>query len=438
MTTGHVASWGNTLRVEHSLLELESRFAPFPDGEPRLPVLPFGNGRSYGDSCLNAGGALLRMRRLDRFIHFDRERGVLECEAGVLLDEILTLIASSGWFLPVTPGTRFVTVGGAIANDVHGKNHHRAGTFGRHVQSFELLRSDRGRLECSADRNPEWFAATIGGLGLTGVITSARIALRPVAGPWLDLETIRFGNLEEFLRLSGESDEDFEYTVAWIDCNGRGNGLGRGIFQRANHSSAAHEPRKLRRSAWDVRPMPPISLVNTATTHVFNALYYGRHPVGRKRHLIHYEPFFYPLDGVRNWNRLYGPRGFFQYQCVVPFGPARAALRALLEAIAQSRIPSFLSVLKAFGDAVSPGMMSFPCPGLTLAIDFPADPARTPRLFERLDAIVQEAGGRLYPAKDARMSADLFRSGYPRWREFAAFVDPRCSSSFWRRVAEAA
>jgi hypothetical protein len=157
----------------------------------------------------------------------------------------------------------------------------------------------------------------------------------------------------------------------------------------------------LRRSAWDVRPMPPISLVNTATTRVFNALYYGRHPVGRKRHLIHYEPFFYPLDGVRNWNRLYGPRGFFQYQCVVPFGPAHAAL-------------------------------------LTLAIDFPADPARIPRLFERLDAIVQEAGGRLYPAKDARMSADLFRSGYPRWREFAAFVDPRCSSSFWRRVAEAA
>jgi FAD/FMN-containing dehydrogenase len=196
-----VSSWGNTLRAEHAVIDLDSRFEPFPAVPESVPLLPFGNGRSYGDCCLNPGGALVRMRRLDRFIRFDRESGILECEAGVLLEDILRVAVPAGWFLPVTPGTRLVTLGGAIANDVHGKNHHRAGTFGCHVRRLTLLRSDRGRLECSATENPDLFAATIGGLGLTGLILSAEIALRAIPGRWLEVESIPFAGIEEFGRV---------------------------------------------------------------------------------------------------------------------------------------------------------------------------------------------------------------------------------------------
>jgi len=210
-------------------------------------LLPYGNGRSYGDSCLNDGGALLHTRGLDRFIAFDPTTGMLRCEAGVLLSEILELIVPQGWFLPVTPGTRFVTVGGAIANDVHGKNHHRAGTFGAWIRGFELLRSDGSRHRCSPTENPDWFAATVGGLGLTGLITWAEIQLRRIANPWIASETIRFGGLEEFFAVSGleeffavsaASDRDYEYTVAWLDCTSRGAALGRGLFMRGNHAPA--------------------------------------------------------------------------------------------------------------------------------------------------------------------------------------------------------
>lgn len=435
-----ISSWGNTLRAEHALIDLDSRFEPFPAVPEVAHVLPFGNGRSYGDCCLNPGGALVRMRRLDRFIRFDREHGVLECEAGVLLEDILRVAVPAGWFLPVTPGTRLVTVGGAIANDVHGKNHHRAGTFGRHVRRLTLLRSDRGRLECSATENPDLFAATIGGLGLTGLILSAEITLRPIPGPWLEVETIPFGGVDEFLQLSAESDQTHEYTVAWIDCGAARQQLGRGIFQRANHARC--EPTRSRRPGSVRRPLeipfvPPVSAVNPATARAFSALYYHRQRARAGRHLVRYEPFFYPLDGLAHWNRLYGPSGFHQYQCVLPGANARDSLRTLLETIAAARVGTFLSVLKGFGERGSPGLLSFPQPGATLAVDFPASP-RTASLQGRCDAIVAAAGGRLYPAKDARMPGSLYRAGYPRWREFAAFIDPRCSSGFWRRVTAAA
>lgn len=430
---GDVSSWGNTARGRHEWLDFDSRVRPFPPLDPRITFLPFGNGRSYGDSCLNEGGALVRMRPADRFIRFDRARGVLQCESGVLLDEILSLVVPAGWFLPVTPGTRFVTLGGAIANDVHGKNHHRTGTFGRHVQWLELLRSDGTRRGCSPGE--DWFAATVGGLGLTGIITCAQIALRPIAGPWLELETLRFASLDEFLQLTRDSDAGFEYTVAWIDCGAPDKSLGRGIFQRANHSP---EPRRApaRRRALSVPGCLPLSVVSRTTARLFSELYFRR-PI-QARSQVHYEPFFYPLDGVLHWNRLYGPRGFYQYQCVVPWVHARDALHELLCTIAHSRVATFLSVLKAFGPIESPGLLSFPMPGLTLALDVPADPVRAPALFARLDSIVAQAGGRLYPAKDARMPGALFRAGYPRMEDFAAFVDPRCSSGFWRRMTERA
>jgi FAD/FMN-containing dehydrogenase len=434
-----VSSWGNTSSAEHALIDIGSRFEPFPP-TPDAPLLPFGNGRSYGDCCLNPGGSLVRMRQLDRFIRFDRERGILECEAGVLLEEILRIAVPAGWFLPVTPGTRLVTVGGAIANDVHGKNHHRAGTFGCHVRRLTLLRSDRGRLECSATENADLFSATVGGLGLTGLILCAEVALRPIPGGWLEMETIPFGGVDEFMQLAAESDRTHEYTVAWIDCGAAGRRLGRGIFQRADHVPC--EPRRPRPGERRRRPLeipfvPPVSAVNRSTARAFSILYYHRQRARAGRRPVPYEPFFYPLDGLGSWNRLYGPRGFHQYQCVLPGPAARDSLQALLEEISQARVGTFLSVLKAFGERQSPGLLSFPQPGVTLAVDFPAAPARTASLLARCDRLVAAAGGRLYPAKDARMPSALYRAGYPRWREFATFVDSRCSSAFWRRVAQA-
>jgi FAD/FMN-containing dehydrogenase len=429
MVSAVISSWGNVIHAPHELFRLSSRY----DGFPTAPsLLPFGNGRSYGDSCLNVGGALLQMRSLDRFISFDRETGVLACEAGVLLSEILDLVVPAGWFLPAVPGTCYVTVGGAIANDVHGKNHHQAGTFGCHVRRLELLRSNGDRLLCSLSDNPDWFAATVGGLGLTGVVTWAELQLRRIPGPRLAAESIRFHDLAEFFSLSDESERDFEYTVSWIDCLGRGKYLGRGLFQRANHSAGS--PESVRQLGV---PFPlPFSAVNAVSLRAFNTLYYHKQWSRLKRTSEYYRSFFFPLDGILHWNRLYGPRGFYQYQCVIPTPAAHEATAALLDTIARSGQGSFLAVLKQFGTVPSPGMLSFPRPGVTLALDFPNKGARLERLFEALDRIVSGAGGTLYPAKDGRMPGELFRSGYPRWQEFSQYIDPACSSSFWRRVTE--
>lgn len=397
-------------------------------------MLPYGNGRSYGDSCLNDGGALLDMRGLDRVLHFDRSTGTLRCEAGVLLADILSLVVPMGWFLPVTPGTRFVTVGGAIANDVHGKNHHRTGTFGQHILRLELRRSDEGVVLCSPTENAELFHATIGGLGLTGAILWADIQLRPIANPGVDSETIRFANLDAFFDLSEESDRDYEYTVAWIDCLAHGKSLGRGLFMRGNHAAPQKRPPSPPRKTYTFPIESPIPLVNAWSLRVFNSLYYRRQTAAIHRAIIHYEPFFYPLDGILHWNRMYGRQGFLQYQCVIPSNSAKESIRALLETIAAAKSGSFLAVLKVFGDQRSPGLLSFPRPGATLALDFPNRGQRTLDLLDNLDKIVASASGAVYPAKDARMSGNHFRQYFPRWEEFQRYIDPRFSSSFWRRV----
>ena len=434
-------SWGRIERHEHEAIGLSSRHQDLPAVEGT--VLPYGNGRSYGDSNLNVGGALLLGRQLDRFIQFDPAQGLLRCEAGVLLEEIIRLVLPQGWFPPVTPGTQFVTVGGAIANDVHGKNHHVAGSFGNHVTGFEVLRSDGTRLWCSPEENRELFAATIGGLGLTGLITWAELRHKRVANPWMDSQTVRFRNLGEFFELSQASERDFEYTVSWIDCAFAGKRLGRGLFNRANHAPVVMDPSVLPKGATLEAPRslkvpltPPVSLINTLSLKSFNTLYFHRQGPDEVRALQHYRPFFYPLDALLEWNRIYGPRGFYQYQCVVPPGKAFAATQRLLETIAASGMGSFLAVLKQFGEPPSRGMLSFPCPGTTLALDFPNQGPRLHKLFAALDRIVLEAGGRLYVAKDGRMPGEVFRAGYPRLQEFLPHVDPRFSSSWWRRVME--
>lgn len=436
MPSGPFLSWGNVIKDTYEIVPLSSRYSPFPSPATHSSVLPYGNGRSYGDSCLNTGAALIPTRSLDHFIRMDAEQGIITCEAGTLLDEILQLTVPLNWFVPVTPGTRYVTLGGAIANDVHGKNHHRAGTIARHIVQFELLRSDGQRLICSPTENPEWFNATLGGLGLTGIITWASLQLRRIANPGMQVETIRFANLDEFLALQSESDRDFEYTVSWVDCLGKGSQLGRGLFQRANHASEGTSVPPVKSRELGVPVAPPFSLINAASLRLFNTVYYHR---PQSRHSVQrFEPFFYPLDGINNWNRLYGPRGMYQYQCVIPTESGREATADLLNTIARSGQGSFLAVLKTFGDLPSPGLLSFPRPGITLALDFPNRGAQLERLFVEMDAIVAAAGGRLYPAKDGRMPARLFRSGFQRWQEFTRFIDPRCSSTFWRRVMESA
>lgn len=405
------------------------------------PLLAYGLGRSYGDSCVNEGGTLLLARGLSRFIAFDEAGGVLRCEAGTSLAEIIETFQPRGWALPVTPGTRFVTVGGAIANDVHGKNHHDAGTFGRHVPRFELVRSTGERLTCSATEHPGLYAATIGGLGLTGLITWAEVRLRRVASPLVDAEEIRMRGLDEFFALTAESDRRFEFTVSWIDGLAGGRDVGRGIFMRGNQSQRPASPAAARSRGGPRLSLPldaPGGLLNRVTVGAFNALYWRKSRMSWVRRTVAPGPFFYPLDGIGRWNRLYGRRGFFQYQNVVPLADGPRVMRVILERIARSGQASFLAVLKVFGDAASPGLLTFPRPGVTLALDLPNRGPSTLRLLDDLDAITAEAGGAVYPAKDARMAPAMFRRSFPRLDEFAAHVDPGFSSSLWRRLADPA
>ncbi|MDR1827814.1 MAG: FAD-binding oxidoreductase [Methylobacteriaceae bacterium] len=427
-----VSSWGRLTNPEHHVVPLSDR----SDLARRIarsshPGLAFGNGRSYGDSCLNPGGNLWLALGLDRYISFDAGSGLLKCEAGVVLRDIQRLLVPRGWILPVTPGTQLVTVGGAIANDVHGKNHHVFGSFGDCVAALTLLRTDGEVIECGPDWNSDWFAATVGGMGLTGLIVDATLKMRPCAGPWLDAETIPYRNLDEFFVLADESEKGWEQTVSWLD--GISKSGGRGIFQRSNPVDAGR-----RRETPGLRLLmpftPPVSLVNRLSLKPFNMMYYTLQKLGSGRKVRHFEPFSYPLDNVLEWNRMYGPRGFFQYQSVVPREGGRQAVEAMLEAIRKAGEGSFLAVLKTFGDREPLGMMSFPRPGVTLAMDFPNKGAPTEKLFERLDAIVREAGGRIYPAKDARMPKALFEAGFPRLNEFLNYRDPGISSALSRRL----
>lgn len=434
MISEEFLSWGRFPRVAQRARALRWRDDPLPAEFDT--VLPRGRGRSYGDVCLNTGGALITTALLDRFIAFDRERGVLRCEAGATLEQILAVVVPRGWFLPVVPGTRFVTVGGAIANDIHGKNHHLSGTFGRHVLRFELRRSDGGRFLCAPDSHPDLFGATIGGLGLTGLITWAEIQLQPIETPYIRMESIQFRGIEEFLALSRGTDASRPYTVAWLDCVASGAEFCRGIFMRGAHARRAEVgiARPKRTGILAVPCDAPEWVLNRWSVRAFNAAYFHRQRKPRVESITHYEPFFFPLDGVLRWNRIYGRRGFFQFQGVIPPG-AIEVLRDVLAAVVESGQASFLAVLKEFGDISSPGWLSFPRAGFTVCLDFPNRGERTIALMKRLEAMVIDAGGALYPAKDAVMSADSFRASFPRGGEFVGQIDPKMSSDFWRRVS---
>ncbi|MDO9521747.1 MAG: FAD-binding oxidoreductase [Pseudohongiella sp.] len=406
------------------------------------PGICFGNGRSYGDVCLNPGGVVWQMRGLNRLIAFDSVTGRLRCQSGVLLQDIQRTLVPQGWMLPVTPGTQLITVGGAIANDVHGKNHHRLGSFGDHVIALDLFRTDGSLLHCSHNSEARMLQATIGGLGLTGIILEAELQLRRINSPWLTTDTVPYRSLDEFFELADSSEQNWEHTVSWIDClSGRAGHDTRGIFLRANHNNdaAEHNPDTSHKAPTGARRLsfpftPPLSLVNRLSLRPFNELYYRLQARKRGSGTAHYESFFYPLDTLRHWNRMYGPRGFYQYQCVVPKADSREAIARLLNTIQQSGEGSFLAVLKTFGDKTGKGLLSFPMPGATLALDFPNRGERSSRLFEQLDAIVSEHAGRIYAAKDALMPRSLFESGYPHLPEFIPMRDPGISSALSRRL----
>jgi FAD/FMN-containing dehydrogenase len=349
----------------------------------------------------------------------------------VTLAELLEFAVPRGWFPPVTPGTKFVSIGGAIANDVHGKNHHLGGTFGRFVRRMELLRSDGTRISCSPSENPDLFRATIGGLGLTGFILTAEVALKAIPSPFILMDSIKFRNLEEFFEISQGSTDRYEYTVSWLDCVSTGTNFGRGIFMGGNHATEWPTGKRVKSCLKASLPIDvPGIFLGRPSMLLFNTLYYHKQQAREVRSTVSYEPFFYPLDAVHHWNRLYGRRGFFQFQCVVP----KEGIRKVLGKIVQSGAGSFLAVLKEFGNVASPGLMSFPREGVTLALDFAHRGASTFALLADLDRMVREEGGRLYPAKDATMAPESFKAYYPQWETFAQHLDPKASSSFWRRV----
>jgi FAD/FMN-containing dehydrogenase len=326
-----------------------------------------------------------------------------------------------------------VTLGGAIANDIHGKNHHHAGTFGRHVTQFELVRSNGERMHCSPSSNPDYYGATIGGMGLTGVMTWAQVRLKPIVSRMVDYQGIQFHGIDEFLDLTRQA-ENIEYTVSWVDVTSTGKNFCRGIFMQGDHSQVP-APLKVSGKPKLTFPMElPGFALNGATVGAFNSVFFNKQMKKRVSALQDYEPFFYPLDAVLKWNRMYGKGGLLQFQYAIPWEHAREGTIAILQAVAKSGLASFLAVLKAFGDVPSPGMMSFPKPGITLALDFPIKPEKSFALFDRLAEMTNEFGGRLYPAKDARMTAAQFQAFYPQWEKFARYKDPALTSGFWERV----
>ena len=376
-----------------------------------------GNGRAYGDAALSRHCVLSTLKS-DLIRSFDPASGEITCEAGLLLADLLDFAVPRGFFPPVSPGTKFVTVGGMVAADVHGKNHHRAGCFSAHLNWIELLLPDGSTAIVSRTQRPDLFAATCGGMGLTGIILQACFRLTPIETALIRQETLRTRDLAETLERL-EASADWTYSVAWVDSLARGPALGRGIIQRGEHARReelggrpATAGRRLQRVPFDL----PAHALNRWTIRLFNEAYYRRARPGGA--LVDYDRYFYPLDALLDWNRLYGRRGFLQYQCVVPKGEAMPALRALLELSAGSGEGSFLSVLKLFGPQ-GIGPLSFPMDGCTLALDFPNRPA-THALFAKFDEIVRRHGGRLYLAKDAHMSREMLAAGYPRLGEFVA------------------
>lgn len=409
-----VSGWGNYPKTESEIIEVH-------DANQLLSIewghscnyIARGLGRSYGDSSLSS--TLLDTHKHCFFKSFNKDTGELTCTGGMSFDEILMTFVPKGWFLPVTPGTKFVTVGGAIASDVHGKNHHIEGSFCDHVSQLKVFIPNHGEVLCSPEINQELFMATCGGMGLTGTITEATFKLKSIQSSFIQQKSYKAKSLDHALELF-ELNANSTYSVAWIDCLAKGKQLGRSLVMTGEHATDLEfEPHKKGKLAIPFN-FPQFAL-NPLSIKVFNQLYYNKQWVAQKNSVIHYDPYFYPLDGIHKWNRMYGKNGFCQYQFVIPFESGKEALKAILNRISDAGLGSFLAVLKVFGKGNS-NPLSFPIPGYTLALDFKYS-EKALKLMDELDKLVLEYQGRLYLTKDSRMSEHMFKASYPDWSKLA-------------------
>jgi decaprenylphospho-beta-D-ribofuranose 2-oxidase len=404
-----------------------------------------GFGRSYGDAALNARQSVISGERLNRFLDFDETTGVLLAEAGVQLKEILDVFVPRGWFLPVTPGTKFVSLGGAVACDIHGKNHHCDESFSRHVEYLDLLLASGEIIRCSKTQRSDAFWATAGGMGLTGVILTVALKLQRIETAHMTVDYVRTRDLDETLERCETGDADYRYSVCWIDCLASGESLGRSVLMRGEHTRVAQLPARLRAAPLAIRSKTALTVpfsfpnfaINPLSVKAFNFFYYHAHPKEKTGVITDYDTYFYPLDFALEWNRIYGTRGFLQYQPVFPLDASRQALIQTLEILSRRKVASFLAVLKRFGP--QEGLLSFPMPGYTLALDIPVTGPELLQTLAELDALVVKAGGRVYLGKDARLSPHDFAAMYPKldeWKRIKRALDPNAifSSDLSRRI----
>ena len=409
--TQKVTNWGNFPVVEKEI-KSEDTLQKIKDFvQNNNEIIARGNGRCYGDASLSEH--IFSTKRLNKLISFDRLNGIIECESGVLLSEILEVIVQQGYFLYVTPGTKFISVGGAIASDVHGKNHHAEGCFSEYVISFSLLNENGEILICSRTENTDKFWATIGGMGLTGIILSAKFKLKNIETAYIRQESIKAENLDEIFKLFDES-EDWTYNVAWIDCLQKGKNIGRSILMRGEHAFKHQLPSKLQEKPLRLKKklnltVPfyfPNFVLNNLTVKIFNFLYFNKQTKKEVKNNVDYETFFYPLDIANDWNKIYGKGGFIQYQFVIPKEKGKEGMKEILQTIAKSGNGSFLAVLKLFGKNNAEAYNSFPIEGYTLALDFKVN-AKLKHLIKKLDEVVEAYGGRIYLTKDSMSKSSL-------------------------------
>ena len=418
-----IANWGNYPKMESDVksFTFTEQLSQLMNSTEHF--IPRGNGRCYGDASLAV--TTISTLHYKRILSFDIANGVFECQSGLTLDKILDVIVPKGWFLPVTPGTKFITVGGAVGSDVHGKNHHVDGSFSNHIIDMDVMVADGSVITCSPTQNRDLFEATCGGMGLTGMITRIKFGLKKIETSYVRQKQVKAENLEELIALFAQY-KDYTYSMAWIDCLTKGEHFGRGILIVGEHAAEHELDEKQKKKKLDVHGKMKITfpfnlpswVLNTLTVKAFNFLYYGKNFKKEINNVVPYEPFFYPLDAILHWNRGYGKKGFVQYQFVLPLS-AKQGLVNILNRISEEGLGSFLAVLKVFGKQDS--LISFPDEGFTLALDFPVRDGLF-RFLDELDEIVLQYGGRLYMSKDARMKPEVLFKGYPRIEEFKSIV----------------
>jgi len=419
-----ISGWGNYPKVEAENFSFDYHKDLIQKIKPLPKLIARGNGRSYGDSSL--AGNVVSSLNYNRFLAYDQINGIIKCEAGVMLSDVLDLVIPDGWFLPVTPGTKFITVGGAVASDVHGKNHHKEGSFSKHTLNITILCADGSVLNCSKSENKELFEATCGGLGLTGVILQVEFQLKKIESSYIKQRQVKAKNLDEIFELF-ESNENITYSMAWIDCLKGGKGFGRSIMMAGEHAKLDELSKKQQANPLIPTNQTPFKIpfnfpsfvLNKLTIKAFNMLYYHKNLKKDFESIIPYNPFFYPLDAILHWNRMYGKKGFVQYQFVLPMETSKKGLIRILKRIREKGLGSFLAVLKLFGEQND--LISFPMRGYTLALDFPVRPGLF-KFLDELDKIVHDHGGRIYLSKDARMRQQFLNDSYPGLEKFSAIV----------------